>query len=76
MNYTEKETLFLLDCIDFVIDNDTEYEEYTLDNSERSLEPLRAKVLNNLIKLQENNDIMVLNYDSVHDKIHEENKWQ
>ena len=74
MNYTEKETLFLLDCIDFVIDNDTEYEEYTLDNSERSLEPLRAKVLNNLIKLQENNDIMVLNYDSVHDKIHEENK--
>tara|TARA_Y100000361_G_C11072126_1_gene296265 strand:+ start:545 stop:769 length:225 start_codon:yes stop_codon:yes gene_type:complete len=74
MNYTEKETLFLLDCIDFVIDNDTEYEEYTLDNSERSLEPLRAKVLNNLIKLQENNDIMVLNYDSVHDKIHKENK--
>ena len=64
----------LLDCIDFVIDNDTEYEEYTLDNSERSLEPLRAKVLNNLIKLQENNDIMVLNYDSVHDKIHKENK--
>jgi len=51
--YTEKETLFLLDCIDFVIDNDVEYEEYTLVNSEQSLEPLRAKVLNNLLKLQE-----------------------
>ena len=53
MNYTEKETLFLLDCIDFVIDNDVEYEEYTLVNDERSLEPLRSKVLTNLLKLQE-----------------------
>jgi len=54
--YTEKETLFLLDCIDFVIDNDTEFIEHTVieENAHHTpLFQLRDKVYNQLMQLQE-----------------------
>jgi len=53
--YNEKETLFLLDCIDFVIENDTEFIEYTIieDNAHHTpLFQLREKVYNNLQQLR------------------------
>ena len=54
--YTEKETLFLLDCIDFVIDNDTEFIENTVIEENAHHTPmfqLREKVFQNLLKMQE-----------------------
>ena len=51
--YTEKETLFLLDCVDFVMDNDTEYQEYSIIDNDIVLTDLREKVYQQLMKLQE-----------------------
>ena len=54
--YNEKETLFLLDCIDFVIDNDTDFIEHTVIEENAHHTPmfqLREKVLTNLRQLQE-----------------------
>ena len=51
--YTEKETLFLLDCVDFVMDNDTEYQEYSIIDNDIVLTDLRDKVYNQLMQLQE-----------------------
>ncbi len=55
-SYNHKETLFLLDCIDFVIDNDTEFIEHTVIEENAHHTPmfqLREKVLHNLKQLQE-----------------------
>ena len=42
--YTPNETLFILDCIDYAIDNKTDYQSYSIINNEMTLEALREKV--------------------------------
>ncbi len=50
--YTEKETLFLLDCIDFVVENGTEYQEYSIINNDLPLNTLREKVFQQYLNLK------------------------
>ena len=69
--YNEKETLFILDCIDFVIDNDMEFMENTVIEAHAHHTPLfqlREKVLNNLTQLKdEDNPCMETFISGFHD---------
>ena len=71
--YTSSETLFILDCIDFAMDNKSDYQNYSIINNEMTLEALRDKVYQDVVAKKYRSYKNMLGLESK--QVLDENPW-